>query len=317
MASLHTKPLTLAFSGGGAKCAAQAGVLDVLETVGLQVGGLTGASAGGLVAVLYGLGFSPRAIRDYIADTNLLEVWELDPKRRGLFGVEKIRARLHGAVGDKTFADLRIPVVVITTDYYSGREVRLQDGRLVDALLATMAIPGLFVPLERDGLTLVDGGASNPMPVDVARALGPRVIAVDVLHHQPDLHMHLQLFETRGPIRYATEIATRLGLIDLMEAVHQTATIMSRQMSVLSLQANPPDVLLRPETGHVGLFAFDLANEAFERGHIAAREQLEEIEWLARPRTHSLAAWRALWRSEKQHLKARKKMIEANDRSAS
>lgn len=312
MATLHTKPLTLAFSGGGAKCAAQAGVLDVLEGVGLYVDGLTGASAGALVAVLYGLGFSPLAIRDYIADTNLLEVWELDPKRRGLFGLEKIRARLKGAVGDKTFADLRIPVVVIATDYYSGREIRIREGRLDEALIATMAIPGLFVPLEREGLTLVDGGASNPMPVDVARALGPRVIAVDVLHHQADSNTHLQLFETRGPIRYATEIATRLGFIDLMEAVHQTATIMSRHMSELSLQANPPDILLRPETGHVGLFAFDLASEAFERGHVAAREQLEEIEWLARPRSHSLAAWRALWRSEQQHVKAKKKFLDVN-----
>ena len=86
-------PLTLAFSGGGAKCAAQAGVLAVLEEARLPVGAMVGLSGGGLVALLYAAGLSPQAIRDYIANTSLLEVWELDPARRSLFGETKIRAR--------------------------------------------------------------------------------------------------------------------------------------------------------------------------------------------------------------------------------
>src|SRR5574337_759687 len=113
-------PLTLALSGGGAKCVAQAGVLAVLEEARLPVGALVGISGGGLVALLYAAGLSPHAIRDYFANMSLLEVWEFDPARKALFGEAKIRARLRGAVGDKTFADLRIPTTVITADMNTG-----------------------------------------------------------------------------------------------------------------------------------------------------------------------------------------------------
>ncbi len=102
-------PLTLALTGGGAKCAAHAGVLSVLAEAGLPVGGLAGVSAGGLVAVPYGLGYSPAAIRDLTAETHLLDVWELARTRRGVFGEAGIRARLSALLGEHTFAGLNWP----------------------------------------------------------------------------------------------------------------------------------------------------------------------------------------------------------------
>src|SRR3989338_6273888 len=143
------KPITLVLSGGGAKCAAQAGVLEVLREAGVSVGAATGISAGGLVAVLVGLGFSPAAISTAIVETSLLDVWEMDPARRALFGAGKIRARIQALVGDRTFADLILPVILVAVDLRSGREVLLSSGSLVEAVMATMAIPGLFVPVER------------------------------------------------------------------------------------------------------------------------------------------------------------------------
>lgn len=285
-------PLTLAFSGGGAKCAAQAGVLAVLEEARLPVGAMVGLSGGGLVALLYAAGLPPQAIRDYIANTSLLEVWELDPARRSLFGETKIRARLRAAVGGKTFADLRIPTTVIAVDMHTGREVHLNSGRVEDAMLATMAIPGLFPPVARDGMTLADGGALNPLPVDVARALGPRVVAVDVLYHyDPEEPDHI--FEARGPMRYATEIGRRLGMISMVKAVYQTARLMGNRMCVYNLELHPPDVLLRPEVGRVGLFATDLAGAAYERGQAAARAALPQLETLAHPPAPPL--WRRVF----------------------
>jgi len=77
--STKAKPLSLAFSGGGVKCAAQAGVLAVLAGAGLPVGAIAGSSGGGIVGVLYGLGYSPHDIVEYFAGIHLLEVWDLDP----------------------------------------------------------------------------------------------------------------------------------------------------------------------------------------------------------------------------------------------
>jgi len=286
------KPLTLALSGGGAKCAAQAGVLSILAQAGLPVGAVAGVSGGGLVAALSGLGFSASAIRDAIADTHLLEVWELDPARRALFGPEKIRARLRALVGDKTFADLKLPVVLVAVDLRAGREVHLASGRLDDAILATMAIPGLFTPVETGGMTLVDGGVLNPLPVDVARCLGPRVVAVDVLADRPPLGSPPQLFEFRGPLRYATEVGRRLNLLDMLEQVHLAGNLLTHRMCEYALQRHPPDVLLQPAAGRVGLFAFDLAQEAYRAGEAAARAALPALQALANPRLTSPAAWR-------------------------
>ncbi len=286
------KALTLALSGGGAKCAAQAGVLAVLAEAGLPVGALVGVSAGGMVAMLCGLGFTPAAIRDAIADTHLLDVWEFDPTRRALFGAPKVRARAHALVGDKTFADLKLPVTVIAVDLCAGREVHLASGRLDDALVATMAIPGLFVPADIGGQQCVDGGVLNPMPVEAARRLGPRVVAVDVLAHRTPAGESPQLFETRGPMRYATEAGRRLGLLDIVERVHEAGSLMTQRMAESALRRYPPEVLLRPAVGRVGLFAFDLAPEAFRAGELAAREALPALEALARPRLISPTAWR-------------------------
>jgi NTE family protein len=286
-------PLALAFSGGGAKCAAQAGVLAVLEQAHLPVCGLTGVSAGGLVAVLYGLGHSPQAIRDYFAQTSLLEVWEFDPQRQALFGLDKIRARLRQVVDDKTFADLRIPVTVIAVDMRTGREVRLNSGRLDEAMLATMALPGLFTPLRREGMKLADGGVLNPLPVDAARTLGPRVVAVDVIHDFA-LDQPTQIFEARGPMGYATLIGRRLGLTEMVEAVYQAASLLTNRLAELNLKMNPPDVLLRPAVGHVGLFAFDRSAEAYQIGEATARAALPQLQALAGSgiRATLTSAWR-------------------------
>ncbi len=280
--SFQPLSLTLALSGGGAKCAAQAGVLAVLEEARLPVGALVGISGGGLVALLYASGLSPHAIRDYIAKTSLLEVWEFDPARKALFGEAKIRARLREAVGRKTFADLHIPATVITADMNTGREIHLSSGLVEDAMLATMAIPGLFPTVTWDGMRLGDGGVVNPMPVDVARTLGPRVVAVDVLHHY-DTEETAHIFEARGPLRYAVEAGRRLGLMDILGAVYQSTRLMSNRMVAYNLQLNPPDVLIQPAVGKVGLFANDLAEFAFEMGQAAAHAALPQLQALAYP----------------------------------
>jgi NTE family protein len=277
MSAYERQPFSLALSGGGAKCAAEAGVLTVLDEAGVPVRALTGVSAGGLVAVLYGLGVAPAAIRDYIAETHLLEVWETDPGRRAVLGEGKSRERLRAMVGDKTFADLKRPVTVVTAELCSGREVRLTSGSLEAALMATMAIPGLFPPQVLEGQTLVDGGLVNPLPADVARGLGRPVLAVDLLSGSLCSTVSPQLFETRGPLRYVTEVGRRLGLLEMAELVHQAALIATHRILRYNLQANPPDVLLLPAVERVGLFAFDLAEAAYDAGREAAQAALPQI----------------------------------------
>jgi NTE family protein len=291
--SSRAQPLSLALSGGGAKCAAQIGVLSVLDEAKLPVGALAGTSGGGMVSILYGLGYSPHAILDYFASTHLLEVWDLDPDRRALFGTEKIRTRIRSMVGDKTFADLKIPVTAVAADMVTKREVDINSGALEEAVRATMAIPVLFAPVVRGNVTLVDGGIFNPLPVDVARRQGPRVVAVDVLHDS--FHtVTSQIFEARGPMRYANEVVRRLGMTAMLDSANDAVAIFSLRLIELNLRLHPADVLLQPAVGSVGLFAFDLAHQAFQAGEAAARAALPELEALAHPspRSRLASAWR-------------------------
>jgi NTE family protein len=290
------KPLSLALSGGGAKCAAQAGVLAVLEEAHLPVGALAGTSGGGVVGILYGLGYAPRDILDYFAGTHLLEVWDLDPDRSAIFGAEKIRARIRSLVGDKTFADLKLPVTAVAVDMRTKCEVDLNSGSLEEAMLATMAIPLFFAPVRRGQAMLVDGGVMNPLPVDVARRQGERVVAVDVIHDSLH-HSTNQIFETRGPLRYAAEVTRRLGLTAMLDAGFEATAAVTLRIAELSLRITPPDLLLEPAVGQVGLFAFDLAHQAYQAGEAAARAALPQLEALAHPTLGAslVSAWRR-WR---------------------
>ena len=291
------QPLSLALSGGGAKCASQVGVLAVLEEAGLPVGALAGTSGGGLVAALYALGYPPREILDYFANTSLLEVWDLDPERRAIFGTDKIMARIRSMAGDKTFADLKMPVTLVTADMVTKREVDLNSGPLAEAMLATMAIPLMFAPVRRGGALLVDGGVVNPLPVDAARRQGPRVVGIDVLHDA--FHTNTsQIFEARGPMRYANEVVRRLGLTAMLEAGYEAVTLVTLQVAELNLKLHAPDILLQPAVGSVGLFAFDLSHQAYQAGEAAARAALPALEALAHPSVGARLA--STWRRARQ-----------------
>jgi NTE family protein len=273
-------PLTLALSGGGAKCAAHAGVLAVLAEAGVPIGRLVGCSGGGVVAVLHALGYPPEAMLNYFAGTQLLGVWARDRSGLGLLGDARVRARLAQMAGDKTFADLAVPAAVVATDLDTGRLVTLDSGSLVDALVATISIPGLFAPCVLNGRRLGDGGMVNPLPVDVSRALGGPVVAVDVASACAPGE-HPQIFEERGPLGYAARLSRHTRLQEMLSLVYDAIQTMSLQLIRQNLALHPPDLLLCAPTGPVGLFAFDLSEQAYAAGQAAARSALPALRVLA------------------------------------
>ena len=291
------QPITLALGGGGVKSVSCAGVLAVMEEAGLPVGPLVGVSGGGVVALLYGAGYTPEQIRDIFHDISLAEVWEGDPERQAIFGAARIRARFAALVDEKTFADLKRPAIAMAMDLHTEQPVRLDSGPLVEALTATMAIPGIFRGVPRGEQLLVDGGPVSPLPVGPARDLGGRLVAVDVLHHRsPEEFDHV--LEARGPMRYAGALTRRFGLDAIVNYAYQTASAMSRRLTEYSLQLHPPDLLLRPEAGGIGLFAFDLSSVAFQAGVACARAALPQLIALAQPKPSGRV--RAMWQRFRQ-----------------
>jgi NTE family protein len=174
--------ITLALGGGGAKGNSHIGVIRRLEKEGFRIKGVAGTSFGGIVAALYALGYSPDKIEEVFASVDQTQFYghapNDGPSLMGLAGVTRLFEEM---IGDCTFADLKLPCVLTAVDLKSGKEVLLSKGRLVDAILATIAMPGIFPARYIDGLELVDGGTLDPVPVAAARMLAPRLPVVAVV----------------------------------------------------------------------------------------------------------------------------------------
>lgn len=183
MALTPRKPvLGLALGSGSARGWAHFGVLRALQEAGIQPDIVCGSSIGALVGASYAAGEMER-----------FEEWVLSLGVRKVFGFmdfniaggmlkgEKLIAFWRSHFVDSALEDLAIPFAAVATDLHSGAEVWLRKGSIADAVRASIALPGLFTPVYREGRLLVDGGIVNPVPASLARAMGADiVIAVDL-----------------------------------------------------------------------------------------------------------------------------------------
>jgi NTE family protein len=246
--------LGLVLGGGGGRGGAHLGVLEALEALGLPIDLIIGTSIGGVVGVCFAAGLSIDGIAGLLDGRSLWDIAERDRRRLGLLGNRRLRAILERALGERTFADLAIPCAVVAADLVRGRQVILDDGPLVEALLATTALPGLFPPVERGGMLLADGGVVNNLPVDIALARGAnRAIAVDLGAGEAD-------FTPPGVARIAGRWPTLRPDVPLAIA-HRALMVLIAQVTRYHLAEAPPDVLLRPEVQAIG---------TLDMGHIAA-----------------------------------------------
>ncbi len=283
--------LSLALGGGGAKGNAHLGALRRLEKEGYRIKSIAGTSFGGLVGVLYAAGWSPQAMQEKFASLNQKTLFVRGAQDGpALLGLQNIRKLLMDMLGEKTFNDLRIPCAVTAVDLKNGTEVILSDGKLIDAILATIALPGIFPVQHLNGWDLIDGGVLNPVPVSVARSLSPDLpIVAVVLTEPPDIPV--RGYKIPIPSYLPRPIAERLARISLAQSLDvflRSVDAGSRAVAYLRLQIDKPDVIIRPDVHHVSLLdevdVADLAN----RGEKAAEEALPEIKrvvsWVYRAR---------------------------------
>jgi NTE family protein len=171
----------LALGGGAVRGAAHIGVLDVLDAAGLAPAVIAGTSAGALVGALYAAGRSAAEITSLAGTLHWTRLVRPNINRRALFETARLGSFLHDALGGSDFAGLSRPFAAVACELTTGRRVVLRDGPVATAVLASSAIPGVFPPVERDGMLLVDGGLVDMVPAELARSLGADVVvAVDV-----------------------------------------------------------------------------------------------------------------------------------------
>jgi NTE family protein len=276
--------ISIALGGGGAKGNAHVGVLRALERKGFRIRALAGTSFGGIVAILYALGLRPDEIESAFKKVDQARLYgRLRDDGPSLLGVAGIQKWLDEIVGQRTFDDLRLPCAVCAVDLRSGREIILSEGRLRDAIMATIALPGIFPSYRLNDWELVDGGVLDPVPVSVARTLAPSlpVIAVvlNLLPGEPVRPPFVAL-----PSVLPNSIAARLTRLRIAQAFNiyvQSVDIGSRMMADLRLKADKPDLIIRPAVGQIEILDRVDVSEVALRGEQAVEASLPELRRLA------------------------------------
>ncbi|HEY0604245.1 MAG TPA: patatin-like phospholipase family protein [Herpetosiphonaceae bacterium] len=270
----ESRKIGLALGGGGGKGSAHIGVLTALEALHVPIDVITGTSIGGLVGALYAVGYRPYQIEQWFQRATMRRILDRDPTNGGFIGTRKIEQLLREAFGARTFEDTSLPLALVAVDIVRGSEVIIREGPLVEAVLASTAIPGLFPPVTLNEQLLVDGGVLNNVPVDVAQMLGAgRVIGVDLglvsgeFEVEPALESTIAMW---SPRRWMPR--SQLALAE------RALALMMAEITEHRLAQMPPAVLLRPVVSRLFPLDFTRTLEGRMSGERAAFEQRPVLE---------------------------------------
>lgn len=259
-----------ALGGGGARGAAHIGVLMELERLGIRPNMITGTSIGGLVGALYASGLTCNDLADCFREINIASMYSFAGSAPALTGVNKIEQLLESYIGRPKFSELGVPLSIVTSDLVARKEVILDEGDVITAVLATIAIPILFPPVEREGMVLTDGGILNNTPFNIVRARGATyVIAVDLSKSAPYGTPDKPAPTPTGVLGKALALTQRRKTWQIMSVV---ADIITAQTLQKHLAVSRPELLLQPNMGSIGLFDFHRLDEGIEAGKTAVRE---------------------------------------------
>jgi NTE family protein len=293
--------LGYAFGGGGVRGWAHVGVLSVLERFGLRPDLVAGVSAGAITASYLAAGFSVERMGELMRRQNTRALFSLRFDRYGLVSTDDFADYLRSHLGDRRIEDLDLPLYIVCTDLETGKEVVLDRGPLVEAVLASCALPGIFAPVRFGGRLLIDGGVCNNVPVSalvnrgatytVGVQLYKRIGALsahgdgtlDELDEEVEQKVGLGLWAERVRQRLGRETGDEPGRPNGLEVVQRALDIMMAQLEGFRLQTYRPDVLIVPRVGSLGLFSFSQEKEQiFQAGVDAAEDKTDELELLTR-----------------------------------
>ncbi len=262
----------LALGSGGAGGLAHIAMLQVFDDLKVKPGRIVGTSIGAVIGALYAAGLSADEIYAIFAEfegskleafselvqfnegLSFEKVLMVDVGDRGLIDPKGFLEFLAGKIEARSFSDLKIPLEIVATDYWTGEEIILKKGNLLTAIQASMAVPGLFPPVPVEEKLLIDGGTSNPLPFDL---LGKNI----------DLKVAIDVTGSRDQRVQKKD--------DWLEIFFSTFEIMQQSMIAIRMKIKPPDIYIKPAIKNVRLLHFNRIKEVMRQAQPSA-EQLRE-----------------------------------------
>jgi len=259
------RKIGLALGSGGAKGLAHIGVLKVFAKEHVPIDYLAGSSIGAVIGALYAAGRDP----EYLEHILLESTWKTNLRfidfslRGGFVKGKKIQSLLHHLIRNVDFSNLRLPFTAVATDFATGEEVHISQGDLLAALRSSYAVAPVFKPICFEGRLLVDGGLSNPVPVNVVRDMGA--------------HMAIAVNLEGGNFVGDTEVMrTSIRSVSI-----RSVNIMAHNLAIKSVAQ--ADILIEPKVDTFGLVQLkefldkDRMKRYIRLGEKAAKKALPEI----------------------------------------
>ncbi len=302
LGSIRRPIIGLALGGGAARGFAHIGIVRTLIAHGIVPNVVVGTSIGAVVGGAYAAGhldkleewargLQPRSVLGYL---------DIRLNGSGLIGGDKLAAQLEAAMGQTLIEDLPLKFASVATEVRTGHEIWLTHGRMVDALRASYALPGIFSPVLAGDRWLVDGALVNPVPVSAARALGAEIVIAanlssDIFTHSTTIYSHgasaaAKAAAELAPARrgfgkfFSAERAVKReffgggGRPGISSIMVDAFNIMQDRITRARLAGDPPDLLISPRVGQIGWFDFHRADDLIAHGARAAERAIVSIQ---------------------------------------
>ncbi|PZD71217.1 putative NTE family protein [Acaryochloris thomasi RCC1774] len=305
----------LALGSGGARGWAHIGVLRALEEADIKIDYVAGTSIGAVVGAFYAIG-ELDALEEFVYPLDwkkIVSFLDVVFPRQGLLDGDKVYSLLAEHLRERQMEDTLTPFCCVSTNLTTRQAVCLDSGSMVDAVRASLSIPGIFTPAQREGSYLVDGGLVNPIPIDVVRNMGAEVvIAVDLnnsLSHSeaeqnPDVISESKPDQEEYQPRqgqtemfasveraYRTVQGTVQDKIDqwmpsddpspnIFDVIGNSINVIEQGLARSNMDLHPPDILIEVDLQQIGIFDFHQATPAVKAGYAQMKGQLEELQQL-------------------------------------
>lgn len=309
---MENRSIGIALGAGAARGWAHVGVLQELKNIGIKPEVVCGCSIGALVGGFYAAD-RLACFQEWLLTLDRLDVvkfLDVSLVHGGLIAGKRIMEFFRNRFGDFEIDVLGKPYGTVATDLTTGQEIWFRSGSLLDAVRASISIPGIFNPFQIRGTWYVDGGIVNPVPVSLCRALGADiVIAVNVnfchMQNVPEQTQHTSADQTKDEgikehRSSAEDIAGRLQdrVVEdfsqawekdgkrpgLFQVIYNSILFMQQTITNSRLAAEPAEIVLHPTECEIGLMDFHRAAEAIENGKACVRKNtsaLREMIFLA------------------------------------
>lgn len=302
--AVSRKPtIGLALGGGAARGFAHIGILRTLLANGIVPDIVAGTSIGAVVGASYAAGHldTLELWAKGLLPRNIFSYLDIRLNGSGLIGGSKLAAQLEAAFGEVFIDELPLKFAAVSTEVNTGHEIWVTNGKLVDAVRASYALPGIFEPVLIGERWLVDGALVNPVPVSAARALGAEIViacnvSTDVFGHGTIISAYGKVdaepepeSEPAPPKRglgkfFSAEKTVKreffgsAGRPGISTVMVEAFNIMQDRITRSRLAGDPPDVLISPRVGKIGWFDFHRAEEIIGHGVRAAERNIESIQ---------------------------------------